>query len=107
MRGFDEMWGRALGPGEAPEGALAGTLCGHEGLRAPYRGFDAWLGAEDPARLRRKQQEAEEIFRLTGITFNVYGRAEAEERLIPFDIIPRIIAAREWERLARGIEQVG
>jgi uncharacterized circularly permuted ATP-grasp superfamily protein len=105
MRGFDEMWGRALGPGEAPEGALAGTLSGHEGLRAPYRGFDAWLGAEDPARLRRKQQEAEEIFRLTGITFNVYGRAEAEERLIPFDIIPRIIAAREWERLARGIEQ--
>jgi len=104
MRGFNEMWGRA--PGRGPESeARAQGLAGYEGLRAPYRGFDAWLRGEDPARLRRKQQEAEEIFRLTGITFNVYGRAEAEERLIPFDIIPRIIAAREWERLARGIEQ--
>jgi len=84
---FDEMWGR------------------DHGLRAPYQSFDAWLQAEDPARLRRKQREAEEVFRLTGITFNVYGRAEAAERLIPFDIIPRIISGREWSRLARGIEQ--
>ena len=74
-------------------------------LRPPYAGFDAWLKEEDAARLRRKQREAEEIFRLTGITFNVYGRAEAAERLIPFDIIPRIISGREWSRLSRGIEQ--
>ncbi|MCX7300628.1 MAG: circularly permuted type 2 ATP-grasp protein [Rhodobacterales bacterium] len=77
----------------------------YEGLRPPYAEFDKWLKAENPARLQRKQLEAEEIFRLTGITFNVYGRAEAAERLIPFDIIPRIIAAREWQKLARGIEQ--
>jgi uncharacterized circularly permuted ATP-grasp superfamily protein len=75
------------------------------GLRPPYRAFDGWLSDEDASRLRRKQREAEEIFRLTGITFNVYGRAEAAERLIPFDIIPRIISGREWSRLARGIEQ--
>jgi len=84
---FDEMWGRD-----------------HD-VRAPYQSFDTWLQGEDPARLRRKQREAEEVFRLTGITFNVYGRAEAAERLIPFDIIPRIISGREWSRLARGIEQ--
>ncbi|MBL4811585.1 MAG: circularly permuted type 2 ATP-grasp protein [Rhodobacteraceae bacterium] len=74
-------------------------------VRSPYDGFDDWFKDEDPARLRKKQREAEKIFRLTGITFNVYGRAEADERLIPFDIIPRIIAAREWSKLTKGIEQ--
>ncbi|AJE46197.1 circularly permuted type 2 ATP-grasp protein [Celeribacter indicus] len=84
---FDEMWGR------------------EDALRAPYAGFQGWFQDEDPKRLRAKQREAEEVFRLTGITFNVYGRAEAEERLIPFDIIPRIISGREWLKLSRGIEQ--
>ncbi|MEL6596619.1 MAG: circularly permuted type 2 ATP-grasp protein [Pseudomonadota bacterium] len=71
----------------------------------PYAHFDEWFKGEDLASLRAKQREAEEVFRLMGITFNVYGRNEAEERLIPFDIIPRIIAAREWQKLSRGIEQ--
>ncbi|GAA3867405.1 circularly permuted type 2 ATP-grasp protein [Celeribacter arenosi] len=84
---FDEMWGQ------------------DETLRDPYRGFDAWFSGEDLGRLRAKQREAEDLFRLTGITFNVYGRAEAEERLIPFDIIPRIISNAEWQKLTRGIEQ--
>ncbi|MFW2541967.1 circularly permuted type 2 ATP-grasp protein [Primorskyibacter sp. 2E107] len=84
---FDEMWGM------------------DETLRDPYRGFHTWFSEENPSRLRAKQREAEEIFRLTGITFNVYGRAEAEERLIPFDIIPRIISGPEWSKLCRGIEQ--
>ncbi|WP_394351491.1 circularly permuted type 2 ATP-grasp protein [Pseudoroseicyclus tamaricis] len=73
--------------------------------RPPYQNLDTWIQGEDPARLKKKQREAEEIFRLTGITFNVYGRAEADERLIPFDIIPRIISGREWSKLSRGIEQ--
>ncbi len=74
-------------------------------LRPPYAAFRDWFDAQDAARLQRKQREAEDLFRLTGITFNVYGRAEATERLIPFDIIPRVISGREWGRLARGIEQ--
>ena len=74
-------------------------------VRMPYAHFDEWFKGEDLASLRAKQREAEEVFRLMGITFNVYGRNEAEERLIPFDIIPRIIAAREWQKLSRGIEQ--
>ncbi|NAZ36145.1 circularly permuted type 2 ATP-grasp protein [Rubellimicrobium sp. CFH 75288] len=105
------MWGHGLVQrqsqgdegGPLPPLSQAQTL--YEGTRAPYADFDAWLREEEPARLRRKQHEAEAVFRLTGITFNVYGRAEAEERLIPFDIIPRILSAREWARLARGIEQ--
>ena len=56
--------------------------------------------------LKRKQQgDAEALFRRTGITFAVYGDEEATERLIPFDIIPRIISAAEWRRLTAGIEQ--
>ena len=74
-------------------------------LRGPYAEVGRWFGEEDVARLRAKQREAEEVFRLTGITFNVYGKAEAEERLIPFDIVPRIISNREWQKLAKGIEQ--
>lgn len=84
---FDEMWGQ--------DGAL----------REAYSDFNTWFAGQEPSRLRKKQAEAERLFRLTGITFNVYGRAEATERLIPFDIIPRIISGREWSRLCRGIEQ--
>ncbi len=84
---FDEMWWRS------------------EDLRTPYESFKSWFEQEDPKDLRLKQREAEELFRLMGITFNVYGREEAEERLIPFDIVPRILSGREWRRLSRGIEQ--
>ena len=73
--------------------------------RAAYADLARWFDAEDPARLRAKTREADALFRLMGITFNVYGEAEAGERLIPFDIVPRIISAREWSRLSRGIEQ--
>jgi uncharacterized circularly permuted ATP-grasp superfamily protein len=55
--------------------------------------------------LRRQNEEAEIFFRRTGITFNVYGEDAGEERLIPFDMIPRIITAAEWRKLSRGIEQ--
>ncbi|WP_299814114.1 circularly permuted type 2 ATP-grasp protein [uncultured Jannaschia sp.] len=74
-------------------------------IRDAYKAFEAWFSSEEPAHLRAKAREAEAFFRLTGITFNVYGQAEAAERLIPFDIVPRIIAAREWAKLSRGIEQ--
>ncbi len=73
--------------------------------RAPYAAYADWFGAEDLTGLRKKLADAEAVFRRIGITFNVYGAEEATERLIPFDIVPRIIAAREWSRMARGIEQ--
>lgn len=74
-------------------------------VREAYQAFEEWFSSEDPAHLRAKSREAEAVFRLTGITFNVYGQAEAGERLIPFDIVPRIIAAREWAKVSKGIEQ--
>ena len=74
-------------------------------VRLPYADYNDWFDAEDPKRLRRKAAEAENLFRLTGITFNVYAEAEAQERLIPFDIVPRVLSGREWARLSAGIEQ--
>jgi uncharacterized circularly permuted ATP-grasp superfamily protein len=73
--------------------------------RGPYDSYGHWFDREDLRELRKKSTEAERFFRRTGITFNVYGQAEADERLIPFDIVPRIISAREWARLTKGIEQ--
>lgn len=75
------------------------------GVREPYRAVAEWLGTQKIDDLKKKRTEAEALFRRTGITFAVYGDGQASERLIPFDIVPRIISASEWRRLAAGIEQ--
>jgi uncharacterized circularly permuted ATP-grasp superfamily protein len=75
------------------------------GVRPAYADYAGWLEQQDPGWLRRKNLETEGVFRRTGITFNVYGEDAAEERLIPFDMVPRIVSAAEWRRLSRGIEQ--
>ena len=76
-----------------------------QSVREPYAAVSEWLGSMRVEELRKRSAEAELLFRRTGITFAVYGDAEASERLIPFDMIPRIIAAAEWRRLSAGIEQ--
>ena len=75
------------------------------GMREPYADYGRWFEGEDPNRIHQKAAQAEAFFRKTGITFNVYGSQDADERLIPFDVVPRIISAREWRKLSRGIEQ--
>ncbi|MPS71106.1 circularly permuted type 2 ATP-grasp protein [Novosphingobium aerophilum] len=74
-------------------------------VRPAYADFRNWYDSQDKTWLKRQDAEAERFFRRIGITFNVYGDDAAEERLIPFDMIPRIITAREWRKLTRGIEQ--
>ena len=74
-------------------------------VRAPYSTYDELFSGFDADKLKRKAKDAESFFRRTGITFNVYGESEADERLIPFDLVPRIISAREWATLTKGIEQ--
>ena len=74
-------------------------------VRAPYAELSQWLGQIQPDVLNFRRREAELLFRRIGITFAVYGDPEATERLIPFDVIPRIISAKEWEILQRGLEQ--
>jgi len=73
--------------------------------RTPYAVVAEWLSGCPRGLMRKKQDEAASIFRRLGITFAVYGREEANERLIPFDLIPRVISASEWRFLERGIEQ--
>lgn len=86
---FDELWG--FGAGTEP--------------RPGFEALARWLSETSASELDRRQKAAEAAFRSLGITFNVYGEDEAAERIIPFDIIPRIFSAREWERLSAGLEQ--
>ncbi len=74
-------------------------------VRPPYAGLERWA-RDMPADLRgMKQSEAEALFRRIGITFAVYGEGGSPDRLIPFDMFPRVFAADEWARLERGIKQ--
>lgn len=89
---FDEMYGLQQGGDERQ-------------VRAAYRRVAAWL-AEAPADLLdARRRQAELFFRRIGITFAVYGEAESTERLIPFDIIPRVLGRSEWTALERGLVQ--
>ena len=74
-------------------------------LRPAYQALSRWLSETPPDVLEYRRHEAELLFRRIGITFAVYGEAEAQERLIPFDVIPRIISGTEWTLLERGLEQ--
>jgi len=74
-------------------------------VREPYLILDQWLKEQPAQALSLMASDAEAIFRRLGITFAVYGSNEGVEKLIPFDVIPRIISAQEWRRLSKAIEQ--
>ncbi|WP_306886296.1 circularly permuted type 2 ATP-grasp protein [Amorphus orientalis] len=75
------------------------------GCRPAYNLVKAWLDTLDPEILKQRSHEAELLFRRIGITFAVYGQAEAEERIIPFDVVPRVLTIGEWQRLSEGLTQ--
>lgn len=74
-------------------------------IRAGYDAIVEWLDKSPRELLATRKTEAELFFRRIGITFNVYGDAQGTERLIPFDIVPRVLTSEEWARLAKGLEQ--
>jgi len=74
-------------------------------VREGYAQIGRWLAQSTPEQLRARAREAEILFRRIGITFAVYGDNEGEERIIPFDIVPRVLTAAEWARLSHGLEQ--
>jgi uncharacterized circularly permuted ATP-grasp superfamily protein len=79
---------------------------GHDGgVRPAYGELSRWLAEVPPDVLDYRRREAELLFRRIGITFAVYGEADAQERLIPFDVIPRIISGAEWRLLEKGLIQ--
>jgi uncharacterized circularly permuted ATP-grasp superfamily protein len=73
--------------------------------RAAYAAVQHWLANTDPALLRTKTEQAERLFRRIGITFSVYFEGGDPERLIPFDVVPRVLDAEEWAYLSAGLEQ--
>ncbi|MBI3382605.1 MAG: circularly permuted type 2 ATP-grasp protein [Aquabacterium sp.] len=78
-------------------------------VRDHYRTYDRWLGRQPRELMASRREEAEMIFRRVGITFAVYGDKDEDgagtERLIPFDLIPRIIPASEWREMEKGLKQ--
>ena len=73
-------------------------------VRPPYAGVAKWLAGMNPEQLERRRLEAELFYRRGGITFAVYGDTQGEERIIPFDIIPRVLSSTEWNKLSKGLE---
>ena len=74
-------------------------------VRESYRSYADWLKTTPAEVIKRKREDADIAFHRVGITFAVYGEDAGQERLIPFDVIPRIIAAKEWTRMADGLRQ--
>ena len=95
---------------------------GTDRVRAHYREFERWLSEQTPDAMEFKRAEADLVFRRVGVTFAVYAgkddddavskggkengeASKATERLIPFDVVPRIIPAAEWKKLEAGLRQ--
>ena len=78
-------------------------------VREHYAGYERWLAQQPHESMKGHRDEAEMIFRRVGITFAVYGAKDEDgsgtERLIPFDLIPRIIPAQEWREMEKGLKQ--
>jgi uncharacterized circularly permuted ATP-grasp superfamily protein len=120
MHKFDEMYVQLP---EAGKGQLSGTgefqfqsqsqgrqsQVQVQGVRDHYKSYAQWLARQPQEVMRARREEAEMIFRRVGITFAVYGAKDEDgagtERLIPFDLIPRIIPSGEWARLEKGLIQ--
>jgi uncharacterized circularly permuted ATP-grasp superfamily protein len=75
------------------------------GIRSPYSIYNKWVSKVSSEYLSQKHTQADLLFRRIGITFAVYGDTQGGERLIPFDVVPRIIAKDEWDILSRGVCQ--
>ena len=88
-RAFDEIWGSPANKSGRPE----------------FTALAQWIADTPDAELDRRQKAAEAAFRQLGITFAVYGEEESAERIIPFDIVPRIFTAKEWGALSVGLVQ--
>ena len=95
MQKFDEMY--AMLPFDGSD------------VREHYKRYAQWLSKQPPDVMQARRAEAEMIFRRVGITFAVYGAKDeggaGNERLIPFDLIPRIIPAHEWASMQQGLVQ--
>lgn len=99
------MAAQELAAGYNDDGAYDEMLAAPGHPRARYRRLYDTLGTLGRAELRRRQKLAQRTFRDQGITFTVYGDGAGTEKLFPFDLIPRVLSARTWQRLEAGLKQ--
>ncbi len=112
MLKFDEMYAQLTpqGTGQSQsQGGQSQSQGSGQGVRPHYEAYAKWLAGQPDTVMRSRRDEAEMIFRRVGITFAVYGAKDEDgsgtERLIPFDLIPRIIPAHEWRSMEKGLVQ--
>jgi uncharacterized circularly permuted ATP-grasp superfamily protein len=111
MLKFDEMYEKLTptGGGQAQSQSQSQGQAAGQDVRAHYAAYAKWLSSQPDDAMRARREEAEMIFRRVGITFAVYGAKDEDgsgtERLIPFDLIPRIIPAHEWASMEQGLVQ--
>ena len=74
-------------------------------IRIPYTKIMDWANSLPRNIIVKKKNEAENLFKKIGITFSVYNNFDTSERLIPFDMFPRILTSLEWKRISKGILQ--
>ena len=95
---YDEMYG--LNP------EISATKDGSNGQPLEhYQAYQSWAKGYSPEAMAGKRAQADAAFRQVGITFAVYGDDAGTERLIPFDLIPRVIPSKEWTMLQKGLIQ--
>ena len=102
---------RSGGTALAPLRSVAGVRVAFDEMlegdlvRPPWRAVHDWLAKASPGELERRRREAELRFRRLGITFSVGSEGGDPDRLIPFDVVPRVLSAAEWSGLAAGLAQ--
>lgn len=79
--------------------------CENKEFRAQYEGFVEYLKKTSPEKLTKKEDLSKQLFMSQGVTFTVYNDNEGIEKIFPFDIVPRIITAEEWDKIEKGIKQ--
>ena len=74
-------------------------------VRSQYDIINSYLGNLSPEMLHQKEELSKQLFMSQGVTFTVYNDNEGIEKIFPFDVVPRVITAEEWDKIDRGIKQ--
>ncbi|GAA4268405.1 circularly permuted type 2 ATP-grasp protein [Hyunsoonleella aestuarii] len=74
-------------------------------IRTQYNIINSYLQSTSPEVLFKKEELSRQLFMSQGVTFTVYNDNEGIEKIFPFDIVPRIITSKEWDKIDKGIKQ--
>src|SRR6476659_9031747 len=88
-----------------PQAMVWDEMFGSSSVRTAYSNFVSAIEGISAEEMNRKEELAKRLFMSQGITFTVYSSGEGIEKIFPFDIIPRIVTAAEWNAIETGIKQ--